>query len=300
MIPLSACHGLAGFHVQRPAPALPWLQALGDEWLTSRNDISWHAHDAWEIYLQLDGSTRWQDRRRTVTLEPGHAYLVPPGLEHRLAGVEGVRHHFIFAIIDLDGWLALRHPDLTPLAQRARPRFHTGPAEALRAPFGLLSSAVTRASARRDLALAIALDAIVLAGLEWAVEPEPANLRPEHRAVALVRSRIDAAPGRRWTLAELAAGTGLGPKHLCTRFGREVGQTPHQYLLAARIAGIKHALASTDLPITNLAADFGFASSQHLSRVFARCVGQSPRRFRARYCGARDDGRIIPLARDAS
>ena len=129
-------------------------------------------------------------------------------------------------------------------------------------------------------AVAIALDAVCLAAVEWAVDPAPPSLRPEHPAVARVRARIDAAPGRPWTLSELAAGTGLGPKHLCTRFGREVGQTPHQYLLAARIEGVKRALVESDLAIAALAQDFGFASSQHLSRVFARRVGLAPQRFR--------------------
>lgn len=276
----SASHILAGFHAHRPVPGLPWLHMLGDEWLASRTDIAWHAHDLWEVYLQLDGQAEWHDRRRTATLQPGDGYLAPPGIEHRLGTVQGVRHHFLFAIIDLDGWLRRRQPDLLPVMAKAQRRFHAGPAEALRAPLQLLCAAVTRDSAHRELAVAIALDAVCLAAVEWAVDPVPPSLRPEHPAVARVRARIDGAPGRPWTLAELAAGTGLGPKHLCTRFGREVGQTPHQYLLAARIEGVKRALVESDLAIAALAQDFGFASSQHLSRVFARRVGLAPQRFR--------------------
>jgi len=279
----ASSHAIAGFRAERISPALPELQAFGEEWLASRTDIANHAHQAWEVYLQLDGETDWHDARGSTTLGPGHGYVVAPDVEHHLGRVRGVRHHFFFAIIDLDRWLPRRLPELVPLAARARRRggLFTGPAEALRAPLHLLRAAATRDSPHRDLALSIAVDAVCLAMLAWAVEPDAPSLRPEHPAVAMVRARIDAAPGRPWRLEELAARTGISPKHLCTLFGRQVGQTPHQYLLAARLDGIKRALADSDLSITQLALDYGFASSQHLARVFAHKVGCTPRRFRS-------------------
>lgn len=274
--------GVAGFQVLRPSPALPELLQLGEEWLASRADISEHAHQAWEVYLQLDGEADWHDHGGVTTLGPGDGYLVGPGIEHHLGRVRGVRHHFLFAIIDADAWVPKRLPGLMPLLTKARRRgrLFTGPAEALRAPLRLLCAAATRDSSCRDLAFMIAVDAVCLAMLEWAIEPEAPSLRPEHRAVALVRSRIDGAPAKRWALAELAAGTGLTGKRLCELFGRQVGQTPHQYLLAARLEGVKRGLAETDLSITQLATDHGFASSQHLSRVFSAKVGRTPKQFR--------------------
>jgi AraC-like DNA-binding protein len=278
-----AHHAISGFHAHRPVPAVPQLVDIGEEWLASRTDIADHAHEFWEVYLQLDGEADWHDRGRATTLGPGGGYLVAPGVSHHLGRVRGVRHHFVFAILDVGALVSSRLKEIAPLAERARRhgRLFTGPAEALRAPFRLLVAAVTRGSPHRDLAVAIAVDALCVAMLEWAVEPEAPSLRPEHRAVALVRERVDAAPGRKWTLAELAQDTGLTAKHLCTVFGRQVGQTPHQYLLAARLDGIKRALAETDLSITQLAEDYGFASSQHLARVFAAKVGCSARAFRA-------------------
>lgn len=278
----AARHAVAGFHANTPVPALPQLVSIGDEWLASRTDIADHVHECWEVYLQLAGDADWHDRSGATTLSPGDGYLIPPGVRHHLGRVRGVRHHFVFAMIDADAWLGARLPALVPLAKRARSqgRMFAGPAEVLAAPLRLLVAAVTRDSPRRELAVGMALDAVCLAMLEWVVEPEAPSLRPEHPAVGAVRERIDADPGRRWTLAELAAGTGLGPKHLCTIFGRQVGQTPHQYLLAARLEGVKRALADTDLSITQLAEEHGFASSQHLARVFAAKVGMPARRFR--------------------
>lgn len=278
----AASHAVAGFQADLPAPALPQLLTIGEAWLASRTDIADHAHDCWEVYLQLDGQAEWFDRGGVTTLSGGDGYLAGPGVRHHLGRVSGVRHHFVFAIIDVDAWLRIRLPALVPLAARARRhgRLFIGPAEVLRAPLRLLVAGAMRDSPRRDLALATALDAVCLAMLEWAVEPEPPSLRPERLAVQRVRERIDGAPGRRWSLAALAADTGLSAKHLCTVFGRQVGQTPHQYLLAARLEGIKRALADTDLSITQLSEDYGFASSQHLSRVFAAKVGMSARAFR--------------------
>ncbi|MBA3708896.1 MAG: AraC family ligand binding domain-containing protein, partial [Planctomycetes bacterium] len=167
-------HAVAGFHVMQPSPAIPQLEAVGEEWLASRTDISDHAHEIWEVYFQLDGEADWHDRGGAITLRPGDGYLVAPGVRHHLGRVRGVRHHFVFATIDVESWLSARLPDLLPLARRARRRgrLFTGPAEALRAPLRLLVAAVTRASAHRDLALSLALDAVCLAMLEWALEPE--------------------------------------------------------------------------------------------------------------------------------
>lgn len=276
-----AQHAIAGYYAQ--IPDLPELQILGEQWLASRTDIADHAHASWEVYLQLDGEADWHDQRGATTLGPGDGYLVAPGVRHHLGSVRGTRHHFLYALIDAERWVAARLPQLGSVRQQAQAvGWRTGPAAVLREPLRLLADAVTHERPHRLLAASIALDAVVLAMLSWAVTPEETAAAPvEHRGVSLVRQRIDNDPGRRWTLTALAEDTGLTPKHLCTLFGRQVGRTPHQYLLHARLAAVRHALHTTDLSVTQLAVDFGFASSQHLSRVFAAKCGVSPRAFRA-------------------
>jgi transcriptional regulator GlxA family with amidase domain len=83
-----------------------------------------------------------------------------------------------------------------------------------------------------------------------------------------------------WRLADLGRLAGLSPNHLAQLFGKEVGVSPHQYLLRQRIERAKELLAGTDVPITRIALDLGFSSSQHFARVFHQNVKRSARAYR--------------------
>ncbi|MNL82542.1 Transcriptional activator NphR [compost metagenome] len=55
---------------------------------------------------------------------------------------------------------------------------------------------------------------------------------------------------------------------------------PHQWQMKARIDRVKQQLAETDLPLTSVAAETGFADAAHFSRVFRQQVGVSPSAWR--------------------
>ncbi len=275
---------IAGFVANAPIPALPHLITVGEQWLASRADIAWHQHPTWECYLQFDGTAVWEDRRGPVEIGPGTGYLVAPGVAHRLGRVRDPRHHFAFAILDLDSLVRDRLPRLAPVLVTARRRvgFYVAPAERIRDPLRALCSATRSGGSLRELAVGLAQDALAVALLQWVLEPAAPPALVEHPAVHLVRSRIESAPGQPWSLDQLAAGSGLGSKHLCALFGAKVGETPHRYLLSVRLACAKRALLESELSITEIAAELGFASSQHFARVFRARVGTTPRAYRRR------------------
>ena len=280
--PHRALHALAGMRIDRPG-GVPTLHTLGEEWLAKNADIGWHAHPVWEAYIQLDGTSWWQDRHGRHELPAGSGYLVAPGVEHRLERIDKARHHFQFAIIDLAQIFSSPGKSLAvPFAEaQRRIRFHSGEATAIRAAFTLATSVCMRSSRLHTEVITAAATLLATVLLDWALSPQAAHLAPEHPAVVEVRRRIEREPGRPWRLSDLVAGTGLSAKHLCTIFGATVGVTPHQYLLSVRLERVRRALADTDLSITELAGEFGFSSSQHLARMFAKRFGSSPRGFRA-------------------
>jgi AraC-like DNA-binding protein len=75
---------------------------------------------------------------------------------------------------------------------------------------------------------------------------------------------------------------GLSAKHLHELFSRELGVTPHRYQLAQRMRRAQALLAATDLPITTIAFELGFSTSQQFSRTFRRQIGATPREYRRR------------------
>ncbi len=81
-------------------------------------------------------------------------------------------------------------------------------------------------------------------------------------------------------LEELAALVGLSPFHFARAFKHSTGMPPHRYQLSLRIERAKALLALTDTPITAIALDVGYESSQALARLFRREVGVSPSDYR--------------------
>ena len=272
---------LAGFRFDR-TESLDGIQSFGEEWLPGRVDIGWHAHRAWEAYLQLAGTSVWEDRQGRREILPGHGYLVAPGVEHRLVRVEQRQHHFQFTIIDLPMILQRNRPDYSALAAGILNGvgFHVGEATALDPALALLAASCARTGKHRQALMETAATALAVGLVDWVSTP-PGTLRAEHPAIEEVRRRITADPGRRWRLADLTAGTGCSAKHLCTIFGKSVGQTPHRYLLTVRLERLRSALGHSDWGLAQLAAEFGFAFSQHLSRVFTAHFGVTPSRYRA-------------------
>jgi len=59
------------------------------------------------------------------------------------------------------------------------------------------------------------------------------------------------------------------------------GLTPHQYVMSRRVARARRLLEEGELPITAIAAETGFASQSHLTDLFRREVGVTPRAYRA-------------------
>lgn len=108
--------------------------------------------------------------------------------------------------------------------------------------------------------------------------PLPAHRPPPFVARAL--SRLDDAPERPATLAELAALSGVSRFQLLRGFSRSVGATPHAYLLQRRVRIARQLLAEGRRPC-EAAAEAGFVDQSHVTRAFVRQLGVTPARYRA-------------------
>ena len=96
-----------------------------------------------------------------------------------------------------------------------------------------------------------------------------------HRVLDFIQQRVTEAP----TLPELAAFARLSLSRFKTRFRKEVGVPPSEYVARARIAASQRLLSDGRRSITEVAHAMGFASSQHFATVFRRYAGQSARNW---------------------
>jgi AraC family transcriptional regulator len=105
--------------------------------------------------------------------------------------------------------------------------------------------------------------------------------RDERRVARAVR-RIDANPGERLSLDELAAEAASSPWHFLRVFEQVVGVTPGQYILRERLRRAAVHLRNTDAGIASIALECGFGDLSTFNRHFRRAWGASPGAFRRR------------------
>ncbi len=81
-------------------------------------------------------------------------------------------------------------------------------------------------------------------------------------------------------LPDLARHMGISESHCSREFSRAVGAGFREYLRDMRIAAAKRLLATTTLPVREVAETVGFHDANYFSRVFSATQGVSPRSFR--------------------
>jgi AraC-like DNA-binding protein len=79
-------------------------------------------------------------------------------------------------------------------------------------------------------------------------------------------------------LDTLTTVTGSTKFRLLRRFRAEIGVSPHQFLISVRVAHARRLLA-VGTPISEVAANTGFADQSHLTRQFRRRLGLTPGRY---------------------
>lgn len=107
--------------------------------------------------------------------------------------------------------------------------------------------------------------------------------RPERRAAWLgeARAYLHARYAESVSLADVAAAVGVEPERMARVFRHAFGEPVAGYLRRIRVNAAAHMLVSTDVPISQVAAQVGFADQSHLTRCFSRYLGSTPGRYRA-------------------
>jgi AraC family transcriptional regulator len=106
------------------------------------------------------------------------------------------------------------------------------------------------------------------------------NGRIPDRRLRTVFSYIEENLARDVSLADLAAVAGVSVTHFKRLFRESAGLPVHQYLIRRRVEHAKNLLGGTELPISRIAAETGFAHQSHLARHMRRVLGVSPAALR--------------------
>lgn len=102
------------------------------------------------------------------------------------------------------------------------------------------------------------------------------------RRLLRARDRMDAASHEHWPVTRLADVSGVSEAHFARSFRQAFGVPPHRYLLTRRIERAVALLRDTDLPVTEIAYQTGWASLGTFGRIFREITGAPPGEVRQR------------------
>jgi AraC family transcriptional regulator len=100
------------------------------------------------------------------------------------------------------------------------------------------------------------------------------------RSVRAVKEFLDENFSRKLSVAELAAVTGLSPRHFIQAFTQTFGERPHRHLINRRLAFAEELLAKSHLTIAEVAQLSGFSDQSQLTTSMKKYRQMTPMQVR--------------------
>ena len=264
--------------MQDPAPSSrrtetvhPVLPAIEASFVSATELTFWNwdvpGAPVWCLYWNTRAGARIEWEEATTELTPGHLVLVGPRVPARLRLRNPVGHLFIHFVV--------------------KPPFHDPLSKVWKIPLAPHEIKEARAFYHRLINKETRLDGTFLP-LAWiskalaAIPHEDWNKHPMdpriHRAQRVIEEQM-ASP---LTVAEVARSSALSEAAFARLFRKEVGESPHNYILKRRTARAAELLARTSYSLEAIAEATGFCDRFHLTHVFKRHHQMTPPEFRRR------------------
>lgn len=248
---------------------LPGIEAYS---LLSDRTFPRHAHDQFGFGVIQSGAHRSWSGVGPVEAGPGDTITVNPGEMHDGSPIQGGVRRWRMIYADAGPMIRGLTDDVPDGTEFARPAIRDKP---LADRVGFLFAALTAAvpdmlAVEQELMRTVAHLLVRHGSRPFPVRPPP--------LVARALQRLDDAPERPTTLAELAGLSGVSRFQLLRGFSRTVGVTPHAYLVQQRVRLARRLLLAGRRP-AEAAIEAGFADQSHLTRAFRRQLGVTPARY---------------------
>lgn len=259
------------FIMQRSA--LAGVQAVA---ANSRHTFARHTHDQFGIGVIRAGAQVSHSGRGQVRAGPGHVITVNPGEVHDGAPIgDGMR---AWQMLYLDpGVVAQSAAELIADGRRYEFEHPAQDQPALARDVLALYACLTHGDGANAT---LARDALLFRIVAAAHSPY-APLQAHCGAPASIRharALIDDDPAAALSLADLAAASGLSRYQVLRAFAHATGLTPHAYQMQRRLLLARRLIREGE-PLASAAAAGGFSDQSHLTRLFVRAYGVSPRRY---------------------
>ena len=255
-------------------------------------NLHWHHHI--EMIFCVEGNFIFQLEREVYTVEKGDFALILPRQDHALQVPEGITCKYIVISFRTE----LIYSALLVLQNKCLLPFIVGNTEftkllrnnmILETRIPELSKHIyceyNSSSFGYELAVKILIEQLLLEILRFYQTSTP-NLersfikQSESELMKRVLDYIFKNYANKLNIEAVAKEFGMSYSHFARVFRKLTGRTFLEFVIHIRISEAVRLLMSTDLPITQIALDTGFASSSHLISHFKRVKGMSPLQFK--------------------
>ncbi|WP_368018652.1 helix-turn-helix domain-containing protein [Olsenella sp. AGMB03486] len=230
--------------------------------------------DAYLVFYTLGGAGIIEQGGQSVTLGQNQALLMDCRAPQRYV-TDPVRHHWYHLWAHVNGAgadaisQAMGLPKLQPVSL---------PLADVRPIFETIFENMKKEGYIESLTTSLAVDKLLTS---IALAPDSRGSFVEFDAVSVARRYMEEHYAEDLHVDDVAREAAISTSQLIRLFKRQLGTTPHSYLLRYRITQAKELLAETTLPVATIARQVGFASESNFSYRFGEMCGQSPSAYRA-------------------
>lgn len=230
--------------------------------------------DAYLVFYTLGGAGIIEQGGQSVTLGQNQALLMDCRAPQRYV-TDPVRHHWYHLWAHVNGAgadaisQAMGLPKLQPVSL---------PLADVRPIFETIFENMKKEGYIESLTTSLAVDRLLTS---IALAPDSRGSFVEFDAVSVARRYMEEHYAEDLHVDDVAREAAISTSQLIRLFKRQLGTTPHSYLLRYRITQAKELLAETTLPVATIARQVGFASESNFSYRFGEMCGQSPSAYRA-------------------
>jgi AraC-like DNA-binding protein len=235
--------------------------------------------DGFALVYISSGRGRFESKLNfSARIEPGHAFLLFPGVWHRYApdAETGWHEHWI----GFDGEIA-RHWLQHRFISKQHPVLKINAEDTVLATFSRVMQSM-RAN-RPALQQIIAGATANLLGLCYSAQQTQPDTETQHpNAIELAIARIQNAYTHDLNMKTLAQELGVSYSWFRSTFTAHTGLGPHQYLLELRIVRARSLLTETEFSVKEIATQAGFEDEHYFSRLFRQKLNFTPSQWRNR------------------
>ncbi len=261
-----------------------WYQDVADAYET-------HFHSAVEVVLPIEGECVYTIEEMEYHVLPGEIMIIPAGCRHALRMGENSRRDLV--LYEMNGVFSLKEFG-TFRQMLSRPLHITGDHPDREQVHRLMTDMVQvyrAGGVLRNLhCYALLLESYAVLGEHYlTTSATPAEVNAINRQLSgedAFNRALDYV-GENYmddvTLDSLAAYVGFSRYTLSRMFRQHTGTTFTQYLNKRRVTMAEELLASTKMPVTQVALQCGFNSIATFNRVFREVRGCTPTQYRLIY-----------------